>query len=192
MVICVMLQTEADIKRAVRSFYGPLGSPSAHGWLEEVPLLRGQVRADLVCVADLHCFEIKSERDNLDRLVGQGVVYGAVFPRVSLVVASRHLEEAKNLVPDWWGLLRIDDEALAWERRPKLNRKADPAVLCSLLSRDEALRVLATTSAKVSSRTSLYSLHEALVGHVSTSRLKAHLRDALQGRITDTVPAQPA
>lgn len=180
---------EPDIKRAVREFYSPLrGSDSGSVWLEEVPLLRGLVRADLVSVPDLHCFEIKSDHDRLDRLIGQGVAYGAVFNRVTLVLTPRHLAEATALVPEWWGLLVHGDDGLAWRRRPLLNRSLDPRALSSVLSRDEACALLSTTKAVVPKRAPLYTLHEAVAGHVSVTKLRSHLKSALSARVRGTAP----
>lgn len=184
---------EPDLKRAVREFYSPLrGSDSTPAWLEEVPLFRGLVRADLVSVPDLHCFEIKSERDRLDRLIGQGVVYSAVFNRVTLVLTPRHLVEATALIPDWWGLLVHGEDGLAWQRRPLLNRSPDPGALSSLLSREEAFALLSTTKAVVTKRAPLYALHEAVAGHVSVSKLRSHLKSVLSARVRDTAPWLPA
>jgi len=73
--------------------------------IEELGLCRGQVRVDVVVVNGLlHGYEIKSDRDTLRRLGVQVKVYGKVFDQATLVVGDRHLAEALNIVPAWWGV----------------------------------------------------------------------------------------
>ena len=80
--------------------------------VEELGLCRGQVRVDLAVVnGSLHGYEIKSDRDSLDRLAGQADVYSKVLDQVTLVVGERHLAHAMDRVPAWWGVTRVDDTA---------------------------------------------------------------------------------
>src|SRR4029077_13805561 len=53
-------------------------------------------------------FELKSDRDRLDRLARQSEIYGAVFDRMTLVVGPRHERQAARMIPDWWGLERTE------------------------------------------------------------------------------------
>ena len=154
--------------------------------------MRGSVRADLVNIPDFHCFEIKSERDRLDRLVGQGVVYGATFDRVTLVIAKKHLLDARNIVPDWWGILLLDQDGLIWHRRAAMNQGADRRALASILSREEAVALLSEVGVKAANKTPLYALHQAVAESIPVLRLRAYLKEALPFRITDTALALPA
>ena len=88
-------------------------------------------------------YEIKSDRDTLSRLPGQADLYGRVFDRVTLVVASRHHQQALDLVPEWWGIVvaRRDDGCVVLEpeREPAINPRLDAHALAQLLWRSEAL-----------------------------------------------------
>lgn len=115
--------------------------------IEELGLCRGQVRVDLSVVnGRLHGYEIKSDRDSLRRLSGQVELYGKVFDKATLVVGERHLTEAIDNVPEWWGILLARRSAnglrLKTVRYPRNNPKKDPRTLVELLWLDDALAML--------------------------------------------------
>ena len=115
--------------------------------IEELGLCRGQVRVDLSVVNGLlHGYEIKSDRDSLRRLDGQVELYGKVFDRATLVVGERHLTEAFDSVPEWWGVLLAHRSAkglqLKTVRSPRSNPQKDPRALVELLWRDAAMALL--------------------------------------------------
>ncbi len=115
--------------------------------IEELGLCRGQVRVDLSVVNGLlHGYEIKSDRDSFRRLRGQVELYGKVLDRATLVVGERHLDEALDNVPEWWGILLAHQSAkglqLKTMRSPRSNPKKDPRALVELLWLDDALALL--------------------------------------------------
>src|SRR5713101_199447 len=74
--------------------------------LDELGVCCGRVRADMAVVnGELKGFEIKSDQDTLLRLRSQASVYCRVFDTISIVVAARHLEKTRKIVPAWWGIL---------------------------------------------------------------------------------------
>lgn len=116
-------------------------------FIEELGLCRGQVRVDLSVVNGLlHGYEIKSDRDSLRRLNNQVELYGKVFDRATLVVGARHLAEALDNVPVWWGILLAHRSAKKLQiktvRSPRSNPKKDPRALVELLWLDDALALL--------------------------------------------------
>lgn len=73
---------------------------------EEFGVRHGTVRIDLAIINGvMHGYEIKSDRDTLSRLPEQMNKYNAVFDKITLVVGKRHLYNAINIVPDWWGIV---------------------------------------------------------------------------------------
>lgn len=114
--------------------------------IPELGLLRGERRVDVAVVnGELHGYEIKSEADDLSRLVAQSEVYGTVLDKVTLVAAERHLIAARVLVPVWWGLVAVsscdDQVAMTEVRQATESPVRQSAALCQLLWRDE-LRLL--------------------------------------------------
>lgn len=115
--------------------------------VEELGLCRGRVRVDLAVVnGSLHGYEIKSDRDSLDRLAGQADVYSKVLDQVTLVVGERQLAHAMDRIPAWWGVTRVDDTAggpeLHLVRAEDKNPALDPRALVELLWLPDALAIL--------------------------------------------------
>ena len=120
--------------------------------VEELGVCRGQVRIDLAVVNSVfHGYEIKSDRDSLRRLDRQVELYGKVLDYVTLVVGDRHLAEALDSVPAWWGVLRVYAEQNGPRfdavRRERKNPHRDPRSLVELLWLDDAIELLAQRDA---------------------------------------------
>jgi hypothetical protein len=139
---------DSEIRSVLRS---SLSKKHAHTsrtvFIEELGLCRGQVRVDLSVVNGLlHGYEIKSDRDSFRRLRGQVELYGKVLDRATLVVGERHLDEALDNVPEWWGILLAHRSAkglqLKTMRSPRSNPKKDPRALVELLWLEDALALL--------------------------------------------------
>lgn len=115
--------------------------------IDELGIMEGAFRVDVAVVnGKLHGYEIKSAKDNLDRLAAQQCAYNKVFDKLTLVVDERHVENAVKLVPPCWGLmvagLRNGSPYLDEIWPARLNFDVDPYVLCQLLWREEALALL--------------------------------------------------
>lgn len=140
--------SDADIRPALMDWiFATLSGANDALLLEELGFCRGQVRVDLALVgADLHGFEIKSERDSLARLASQAETYSRVLDRATLVVGERHLAEALLIVPSWWGILRVSHGYQGPEfsvyREAKPNPNLDPRSLVELLWLEDSLELL--------------------------------------------------
>ena len=87
--------------------------------VEELGLCRGSVRADIAVINGLmKGFEIKSDRDTLQRLLTQAMVYSRVFDTATLVTAERHVAGAMLALPPWWGIEVIGNDGSLTEVRP--------------------------------------------------------------------------
>jgi hypothetical protein len=92
--------TELDIRNAIIAAMSGTAKWSSSTFIPEMFVDEFARRADLVVAGDkLIAFEIKSERDKLDRLDGQLKSYTRFFEQVTVVCAERHLEgiEANSL-----------------------------------------------------------------------------------------------
>ncbi len=144
---------DAGVRPALRAYldHQQLASPDTT-LIEEPGLCQGLARIDLATVDGvLHGYEIKSNRDRLSRLASQAESYSRVFDRVTLVVGTKHLKAALQLVPRWWGVLLVRggiEGVLLDPFRPAAeNPGQDPRALVELLWRDEALELLALHNA---------------------------------------------
>ena len=72
----------------------------------------GRSRADVVMVTDdaVWGIEIKSDADSYTRLERQVKDYDRFFDRNLVVVGSTHALHVSEHVPDWWGILSVEEE----------------------------------------------------------------------------------
>lgn len=121
--------------------------------LDELGLCYGMARVDVVVVnGRMHGYEIKSDRDTLERLPGQAQIYSNVLDRVTLVVGEGHAEHARELIPEWWGIKVARSgprRAVHFheERSPAMNPAIDPVAVAALLWCGELTDVLASKNA---------------------------------------------
>lgn len=116
--------------------------------LDELGIFNGATRVDIAVInGEMTGFELKSEKDTLERLPAQRDLYNLVLDRVSLVVAEKHRDEALSIIPDWWGVwiahsLKNGGVKVSQEREACVNQMLDAETVCSFLWRDEALAIL--------------------------------------------------
>lgn len=177
---------EAEIKRALAQHLDGAHGSTSTMLLEELKLSNGEIRADVVDVSDLHCYEIKSEGDSLKRLLGQGSRYARVFDHVTLVTTERHLKKALPILPEWWGILLVpesEDSAFKQFRVAKPNKRQEAEVLVTLLKRDECLHVLETIGfVKGLKSRNLHDLQARLAELMGLDELKEAVRQCLYRR----------
>ena len=157
--------------------------------LDELGILNGSTRIDIAVVnGEIAGFELKSERDTLERLPMQRDLYNLVLDRVSLVVAENHRDKAVELIPAWWGLWIAHPiigscVEVSQEREALPNPELDAETICSFLWRDEALAILerhgAVWGVKSKPREILY---HRLAEVLSLDTIRHEVRTALKVR----------
>lgn len=115
--------------------------------IDELGVCEGDARVDIAVVnGSLTGYEIKSEADTLQRLPHQADVYSRLLDQVTVVSSGRHLEKAKLIIPEWWGLSEVVERSSRIEfiavREARDNPSIDPFALVQLLWKDEALNLL--------------------------------------------------
>lgn len=152
--------------------------------VEELGLCRGSVRADIAVINGLmKGFEIKSERDTLQRLLTQATVYGRVFDTATLVAAERHVAEAMLALPPWWGIEVIGNDGRLTEVQPtRPNPCVDADSVALLLWRDEAISLLALAGAATHRHETRQTLCNRLATILSLDDLRCAVRGALKNR----------
>jgi hypothetical protein len=156
--------------------------------VEEMGIWSGSVRIDVAVInGELIGYELKSDRDTLDRLPLQKKLFSRVFDRVVLVVGQKHVRSARAKVPRWWGItVASPDESgvsLLPKRLPQLNPSIDAYLVAQLLWRDEAIALLeAKHLAKGWKTKRVKELHQRLAVELSLSELTSHVRETLKAR----------
>lgn len=156
--------------------------------LDELGILNGTTRIDIAVInGQIEGYELKSERDTLERLPAQRDLYNKVIDRISLVVAENHRAAAEEIIPEWWGLAVASScrgvVEVTLERLPEMNPELDAATLASFLWRDEALAVLERYGAARGVRSKpRKALYERLAIALDIDMLRAEVRTALKVR----------
>jgi hypothetical protein len=183
---------DIDVRKALRQQLNEehLGD-SRTRIVEEMGIWAGTVRVDVAVINGELCgYEIKSARDNLQRLPAQEALYSQVFDRVKLVVAEQHAAKTEPLVPRWWGRLiasaEPDGSVALWLDRPALfNPSVEPMQLARLLWRSEALCVLQRHGHDKGVRSaSAEKIFSRLASAVPLDILRREVRETLKTRST--------
>lgn len=115
---------------------------------EELGVRHGTARIDYAIINGMMSgYEIKSDRDTLERLPKQVKEFSAVFDKLTLVIGKRHLYHAIYIIPDWWGVMiakvNTDNKVFFQTIRKAGNNQNQVGVsIARLLWREEALRIL--------------------------------------------------
>lgn len=117
--------------------------------VEEMGLCQGSVRIDIAVIGrTLDGYEIKSERDTLDRLAAQQEIYSRALDFVTVVTNEPHIKQILSRVPTWWGITeaKLVDGRVCFHtiRDGSANTTIDPFALVQLLWRNETLDALRT------------------------------------------------
>ena len=165
--------------------------------IEELGVCRGRVRVDVAVVnGSLHGYEIKSDRDSLRRLNRQVAMYSHVLDQATLVVGDRHLADALQFVPEWWGVLhsRPSPKGLRFKtlRRGRKNSQRNPRSLVELLWLEHAVALLAQRNAARGVRGKPRRVvWDRICEHFSVDEIAAAVRAHLKARAASLDPASP-
>jgi len=180
---------DQDVRLAVRAHLHSLHEgDSSTRIVEEMGIWSGAVRIDIAVInGELSGFELKSDRDTLDRLPLQADYYSRVFDRLTLVVGTRHVEKASVMLPDWWGItVATGTDAgvtLAEMRLADRNPNIESYLLAQLLWKEEALAVLEKYSLAKGWRSKpAKAIHERLARELPHDALSAEVRAGLKAR----------
>ena len=158
--------------------------------IDELGLMHGAARIDLAVVNGLlHGYELKSDRDTLERLPDQARIYNSVFDRITLVVGYRHAYEAIKMLPDWWGI-KIAEMGLRGGihfisvRRALNNPSLDVLSVAKLLWRDEAISFLDEVASADGVRSKPREvIYKKLIKVVDSDLIRSRVRKQLRCRI---------
>jgi hypothetical protein len=160
--------------------------------VHELAVCQAAARIDVACInGRLDGWEIKTAADTLTRLPRQQELYSRVFDRMWLVAERRHLDRATDMIPEWWGLIRAEEEGsacrLAIVRSARTNPTVDLHAVVRLLWREEVLGELrALNLAAGLERGTRRLLWDSLADSVPESltgpQLRARVRERLKHR----------
>jgi len=136
--------TETEIRNALINRLSSSSSGAKAAFISEMFVDKFSRRADLVMAnGKLSVFEIKSERDTLERLEGQISSYQNFFEEVTVVCATRHQLNVETLVPENIGVWLVDSDGhLSVVRKAKAEQLPSIENWLSFLPVDELKNLL--------------------------------------------------
>ncbi len=156
------------------------------GILEELGVRHGTARIDITVINGvMHGYEIKSDRDTLNRLPEQINEFNKVFDKLTLVVGKHHLYHAINIIPDWWGITVAKTDAnckISFQniREAEDNPNQIKVSIAQLLWRQEALQILEEQNKAKGVRSKPRELiYQRLANVLNINDLKERVRHAL-------------
>jgi len=157
--------------------------------IPELALPKGLARIDVAVVNGvMHGYELKSDFDNLLRLRLQIDAYNLIFDKVTLVVGRKHILEALNAIPSWWGVTVAKEQNGAQDlnlfliREAEDNPEQDIYTIATMLWRREALELLNKKQTKKQKYSSKDIICKTLVETYERDELKDHVKQYLVNR----------
>lgn len=156
--------------------------------IDEMQVCKGISRVDIAVInGKIHGFEIKSERDTLDRLQYQIGSYNKIFDTMTIVTCKNHLEKVKEKVPSWWGIYYVEnlkgELVLKRKRKEKVNKETDLFSLSQLLWKDELLNLLNSNGITKGTKSKTKSaLCEIAVLNIDENTIRDYIRACLKSR----------
>ena len=154
--------------------------------IEEFGVSHGTARIDIAVVNGImHGYEIKSDQDTLQRLPGQMNEFNSIFDRLTLVVGKRHLYDAMNLIPDWWGItvaiIDANNKVIFYTiREAEDNQEQVGVSIARLLWREEALEILEERNNATGVRSKPREIiYERLASTIAVDALKERVKYTL-------------
>lgn len=159
----------------------------------------GRSRADAVMVVfdALYGIEIKSDADTYVRLERQVKDYNLYYDYNFVVVGSSHAAHIRAHVPDWWGIITVEQEEQTIDfymmRQPKPNPKLDWNRKIEILWRPELAHIQELNGMHTYKQKSKRFVADKIVDTVAPEILSVQLSDELFERdytkIWDTIQA---
>ncbi len=153
---------------------------------EEFGVRHGRARIDIAVINGvMHGYEIKSDRDTLERLPEQMDEFNTVFDKITLVVGKSHLYDAIKILPDWWGIIiaKMDENHKVFFqtiRQAENNKNQIEISIARLLWREEALQILEKRNEANGVRSKPREfIYEKLANVLDTDTLKEEVKYAL-------------
>jgi len=156
--------------------------------IDEMVVCNGEARVDVAILnGSMHGYEIKSERDTLERLPRQIEVYGTVFDYLTLVCSECFLARAEEMVPHWWGLscavANSGSVQIIDYRLPIQNNHQDAQCLLRFLRKSEVEGMLSAAGlSRKELRYPKFVLWERAAQLYSLEDIQVYVRECLKSR----------
>lgn len=152
--------------------------------VDELNVKNGLARIDVAVInGSIHGYEIKSEVDTLNRLSNQIEHYNSSLEKITIAVNSNHKEKVFDTVPEWWGVIEVNENYKVLElRKPKENPLLKISDLLLFLWKDEMIKILEKYEVKYKKSSNRRALIETMTQNIDKEKLLHEVRQALKSR----------
>jgi hypothetical protein len=157
--------------------------------IDELGLAHAQSRIDVAVINGcIHGYEIKSAKDDLNRLDRQIAIYRQTLQKLTIVADSKHLQGISANVPEWCGIIEAKRGlrggiSLELIRPASKNPDINLVMMAHLLWRPEILQLLAQLGyAPRELRLPRKQLYELLCETLSPREITAAIRKFMMQR----------
>ena len=153
----------------------------------------GRARADLIMITPglLYGIEIKSDADTYVRLKKQVEYYDSFFDRNILVAGSTHGKHAAEHIPEWWGIITVEEDGDRTDfyvlREAGVNPEVKPENKITMLWRPELSNILANNMLPAYKGKSKKFVQEYLINNVPEEKLWPEVCEELFERDYNTI-----
>jgi len=144
--------------------------------LSEVRINNGLAIADLVSIGikTTHCYEIKSDKDKIARVLEQSKSFDIVFTKISLITTLTHYKKALDIIPSYWGIIVVSNTSgnkVHYCRKATYSPYFSKQKVLHTLWRDELLDIISlkNINEKSINRSSRSKIIDILCNNLSTT-----------------------
>lgn len=155
--------------------------------IDEFSSSYSSARIDIsVLNGSLYGYEIKSERDTLERLPKQIEYYSKIFEYITVVTTKKYTKKINEIVPEFFGIFLIENKKgilkLKKIRSPKKNRNIDYFELAKLLWREELKEILKENKIKKVSSLTRIELTKKVAENIPNDIIKNFVLTKIKDR----------
>ncbi len=181
---------DLDIRQAIIHDINKINQrhKSSYRIMEELTVCDGEARVDIAVANGRLCgYEIKSDRDTLDRLPHQIECYNTTFDKMTIVVGEKFNKKIEDIVPEWWGIKvaycnKFGSVTIKNIRVAKVNKEQDAYRITQLLWKEEIIELLKKYNVRGISNKSRLKLRDIAVATISLKEIKDYTREVLKSR----------
>lgn len=179
---------DKDIRLALLEEISNYNKGKEHRIVEELAVCDGDARVDLALINGKLCgYEIKSDKDTLERLPNQIDSYNKTFDNITIVVGRKYEKKIKKEVPLWWGIkvaYKNKNELVCIEeiRASKKNKTINTRSVIELLWRQEIATLLKSKGITGISSKNRRELRDIAIKAISPNEIINYTRETLKTR----------
>lgn len=156
--------------------------------LNELCVCDGEARVDIAVINGKFCgYEIKSDKDTLDRLPKQIESYNKIFDNMTIIVGIKYEKKIIASIPEWWGIkvaYKNKFKGISFKniRRCKVNKDVDAMTVLELLWKEELLLLLKNKGLRGLSNKNRRKLRDIAVENIPLKEIKDYTKKVLKTR----------